>query len=127
MGQLSETSLEPFLRFNPASFDHMDHVSDRGYSATGEDRYGRDAGAGSELFPGNERISKCAAVDRCRRSGGSGNGLQPWDFADSQHADGDVAGLHAYENVSGGGHCGGHDQRSMGAATRGAQRQHRTW
>ena len=28
MGQLSETVLEPFLRFNPASFDHMDHVSD---------------------------------------------------------------------------------------------------
>jgi imidazolonepropionase len=28
MGQLSETDLEPFLRFNPASFDHMDHVSD---------------------------------------------------------------------------------------------------
>ena len=28
MGQLSETSLEPFLRFNPASFDHMDHVSE---------------------------------------------------------------------------------------------------
>jgi len=28
MGQLSETSLRPFLRFSPASFDHMDHVSD---------------------------------------------------------------------------------------------------
>ena len=28
MGQLSETLLSPFLRFNPASFDHMDHVSD---------------------------------------------------------------------------------------------------
>lgn len=28
MGQLSETSLSPFLRFQPASFDHMDHVSD---------------------------------------------------------------------------------------------------
>jgi imidazolonepropionase len=28
MGQLSETDLEPFLRFHPASFDHMDHVSD---------------------------------------------------------------------------------------------------
>jgi imidazolonepropionase len=28
MGQLSETALSPFLRFNPASFDHMDHVSD---------------------------------------------------------------------------------------------------
>ena len=28
MGQLSETTLAPFLRFKPASFDHMDHVSD---------------------------------------------------------------------------------------------------
>ncbi len=28
MGQLSETPLAPFLRFDPASFDHMDHVSD---------------------------------------------------------------------------------------------------
>ncbi len=27
MGQLSETKLEPFLRFHPASLDHMDHVS----------------------------------------------------------------------------------------------------
>ena len=28
MGQLSETSLESFLPFDPASFDHMDHVSE---------------------------------------------------------------------------------------------------
>jgi imidazolonepropionase len=28
MGQLFQTALEPFLRFKPASFDHMDHVSD---------------------------------------------------------------------------------------------------
>jgi len=28
MGQLSETVLWPFLRFNPASFDHMDHVNE---------------------------------------------------------------------------------------------------
>jgi imidazolonepropionase len=28
MGQLSETALSPFLRFKPASLDHMDHVSD---------------------------------------------------------------------------------------------------
>ncbi len=28
MGQLSQTALQPFLRFHPASFDHMDHVSD---------------------------------------------------------------------------------------------------
>jgi imidazolonepropionase len=29
MGQLSETDLSPFLRFNPASFDHMDHVNEQ--------------------------------------------------------------------------------------------------
>jgi imidazolonepropionase len=28
MGQLAETVLRPFLRFNPASFDHMDHVNE---------------------------------------------------------------------------------------------------
>jgi imidazolonepropionase len=28
VGQLSETRLSPFLRFRPASFDHMDHVND---------------------------------------------------------------------------------------------------
>src|SRR6202041_1215239 len=28
MCQLAETVLRPFLRFNPASFDHMDHVND---------------------------------------------------------------------------------------------------
>ncbi|MGC1228188.1 MAG: imidazolonepropionase [Candidatus Sulfotelmatobacter sp.] len=28
MGQLTETRLRPFLRFHPASFDHMDHVND---------------------------------------------------------------------------------------------------
>jgi imidazolonepropionase len=28
MGQLSQTRLAPFLRFHPASFDHMDHVHD---------------------------------------------------------------------------------------------------
>jgi imidazolonepropionase len=28
MGQLTQTLLRPFLRFDPASFDHMDHVSD---------------------------------------------------------------------------------------------------
>lgn len=29
MGQLSQTALEPFLSLNPASLDHMDHVSDQ--------------------------------------------------------------------------------------------------
>src|SRR5262249_38887600 len=33
MGQLSETTLSPFLRFNPASFDHMDHVNEQDIAA----------------------------------------------------------------------------------------------
>ena len=33
MCQLSETRLEPFLRFDPASFDHMDHVNDADVAA----------------------------------------------------------------------------------------------
>ncbi len=33
MCQLSETRLEPFLRFEPASFDHMDHVNDTDIAA----------------------------------------------------------------------------------------------
>jgi imidazolonepropionase len=28
MGQLGETRLEPFLKYNPASLDHMDYVND---------------------------------------------------------------------------------------------------
>ena len=28
VGQLTETSLSPFLRFDPTSFDHMDHMND---------------------------------------------------------------------------------------------------
>ena len=35
MGQLTETLLRPFLRFNPASFDHMDHVNDRRHRGVG--------------------------------------------------------------------------------------------
>jgi imidazolonepropionase len=36
MDQLSETPLSPFLRFKPASFDHMDHVSDADISRLAE-------------------------------------------------------------------------------------------
>ncbi len=33
IGQLSETRLAPFLRFNPASLDHMDHINDSDFPA----------------------------------------------------------------------------------------------
>ena len=36
LGQLSGTALKPFLRFNPASFDHMDHVSEEDVRNTGK-------------------------------------------------------------------------------------------
>lgn len=36
MCQLSETRLEPFLGFEPASFDHMDHVNDADVAALSE-------------------------------------------------------------------------------------------
>jgi imidazolonepropionase len=36
MGQLSETALMPFLRFNPASFDHLDHVNEEDVSQLAE-------------------------------------------------------------------------------------------
>jgi imidazolonepropionase len=36
LGQLSETRLEPLLRYRPASFDHMDHVNDADLKALAE-------------------------------------------------------------------------------------------
>ncbi len=33
MGQLSETRIEPFLKFRPASLDHMDHVNEADLAA----------------------------------------------------------------------------------------------
>jgi len=55
MGQLSETSLSPFLRFHPASFDHMDYVSEADVEQLAE----RDTVAtlvpGANYFLGLER------------------------------------------------------------------------
>ena len=116
MGQLSETGLQPFLRFHPASFDHMDHVNDDDIPQLAKQRYRGHAGAGSKLFPGIERISERAPSDRCGRAGRAGNRLQSRHFADNQHADGDVAGLHAHEDVAGGSSRGRHHQRGVGAS-----------
>ena len=58
--QLSETALRPLLRFNVASFDHLDHVSDADIQTTGKDRYRRNAGAGRELFSRSGEISSGA-------------------------------------------------------------------
>ena len=62
MGQLTETTLRPFLRFNPASFDHMDHVNET-TSRSSQAQHGRDAGPGGELFSGAKGISSGATTD----------------------------------------------------------------
>jgi imidazolonepropionase len=46
VGQLSETELSPFLRFNPASFDHMDHVNEANIAALAK------SGTTATLVPG---------------------------------------------------------------------------
>ena len=55
--QLTETALQPLLRFNVASFDHMDHVSEADIKRLAKTRHGCHTGAGSELFPGAGEIS----------------------------------------------------------------------
>ena len=60
MGQLSETRLEPFLRFNPASFDHMDHVNDDDILQLAKHDTVCDPDARRELFLGFERLSECS-------------------------------------------------------------------
>ena len=63
--QLSETALRPLLRFNVASFDHMDHVSDDDIPQLAKTRYRGNAGAGRELFSGLGEISAGPQTDRC--------------------------------------------------------------
>jgi imidazolonepropionase len=62
MGQLSETPLSPFLRFKPASFDHMDHVSDADISRLAESDTvatlvpGANYFLGLKSYPGARRL-----------------------------------------------------------------------
>ena len=101
VGQLSRDAAAAVLAVQSASFDHMDHVNDDDIRATGQARHGCHACAGRKLFSGLEGLSTRATVDRRRRASGSGDGLQSRHLADAQHADGDVAGMHAYEDVAG--------------------------
>ena len=66
MGQLSETRLSPFLRFNPASFDHMDHVNDDDILQLAKHDTVATLVPGRELFSGFERLSERATVSLMR-------------------------------------------------------------
>jgi imidazolonepropionase len=54
--QLTQTPLQPFLRFNPASFDHMDHVSDDDISALAARGTVATLVPGANYFLGLERF-----------------------------------------------------------------------
>jgi hypothetical protein len=106
VGQLSETRLGPLLRYHPHRFDHMDYVNDADLPPwRGATR--------SQLCPGGKLFSWAWRDIRMR--GGSLSRAWPWRWPPTttralhhaQHADGDVAGLHAHEDVAGGGDCGG--------------------
>jgi imidazolonepropionase len=54
--QLSETHLQPLLRFNPASFDHMDHVSDDDIAALAQQETIATLVPGANYFLGLEKF-----------------------------------------------------------------------
>ncbi len=58
LGQLSETRLEPFLRFNPASLDHMDYVNDADVPALAESETIATFVPGANYFLGSTRYPR---------------------------------------------------------------------
>ncbi len=83
MGQLSETALSPFLRFNPASFDHMDHVKDDDIPRLAKSNTLATLVPGANYFLGLKEYPNARRLSRCRRAGGTGDGLQSRHLADS--------------------------------------------
>ena len=60
MCQLSETSLRPFFPFNPASFDHMDHVNEDDINELAKHDTVATLVPGANYFLGLKRLSSCA-------------------------------------------------------------------
>jgi len=58
MGQLGETRLAPFLRFNPASLDHMDYVNDEDLPALAQSNTIATFVPGANYFLGLTRYPK---------------------------------------------------------------------
>ena len=54
--QLSETALQPLLRFHPASFDHMDHVSDSDVQAMAQHNTVATLVPGANYFLNTEKF-----------------------------------------------------------------------
>jgi imidazolonepropionase len=58
VGQLSETSLRPLLPFNPASFDHMDHVNEEDVSRLSKNETVATLVPGANYFLGLKEYPK---------------------------------------------------------------------
>jgi len=99
MGQLSETRLGPILRYRPASLDHMDYVNDADLPRSRRVTRWQLSCREQIIFSAYRGIrTRDSSLTRC--CGCAGDGLQPGVFANAQHADGDVAGVHANEDVA---------------------------
>lgn len=55
IGQLTETPLDPLLRFHPASFDHLDHVSERDIATLAQHHTVATLVPGANYFLGLEK------------------------------------------------------------------------
>ena len=119
--QLSETSLQQLLRYNPASFDHMDHVNDDDIRALAQHDTIATLVPGANYFLGLDKYSSSAKADRRGRAGRFGDGLQPGLITHAQHAVRVVAGLHSHEDVAGRSHFRRHHQRRPRVAARRTQ------
>ena len=81
--QLSETPLEPLLRFNPTSLDHMDHVNDRDLPQLARSNTIATLVPGANYFLGPEQISSRPQTNRRRRCRCPGHRLQSRLFPDA--------------------------------------------
>ena len=97
-GNSVKRGLEPFLRFEPTSLDHMDYVNDADLPALAQSDTIATLVPGANYFLGLASIRR-AKVHR-RRVAVALATTTTRVVPDAQHADGDVVGLHAHEDVA---------------------------
>ena len=98
--QLTPAALGPLLDLHPASFDHMDFVSDGDIASLAKVDTVVDTPARSKLLSGTAVVSTGAKTDRGGCCRGACDRLQPRDGANAIHAFCLVGGVHPYEDVA---------------------------
>ena len=123
MGQLSETRIEPFLKFRPASLDHMDHVNDADLPALAASDTVATLVPGANYFLGSKKYPTARKLIDSGVAVALATDYNPGTSPTISMTYGDVAGVHAYENVAGGSDRRGDDQRCICAGPRRSQGQ----